>query len=112
MCIRDRGNILMVQVENEYAVWGNDEKYMGSIRDCLRASGLDKIQLFRCDWSSNFNRYKLDGVAATLNFGAGANIEQQFKQFKIVYPDAPLMCSEYWTGWFDQWGRPHETRGV
>jgi beta-galactosidase len=27
-------------------------------------------------------------------------------------PQSPLMCGEYWTGWFDQWGRPHETRDV
>ena len=27
-------------------------------------------------------------------------------------PTSPLMCGEYWTGWFDQWGRPHETRDV
>ena len=110
--IQKGGNIIMVQVENEYGVWGNDGTYMSKIRDLLRSSGFDKVQLFRCDWASNFDRYKVDDVASTLNFGAGANIEEQFKKFKTVNPDAPLMCSEYWTGWFDQWGRPHETRGV
>lgn len=110
--IQNGGNIIMVQVENEYGVWGNDEAYMSAIRDNVRAAGFDKVQLFRCDWSSNFHRYKLDGVASTLNFGAGSNIDNQFKKFKEMNPDAPLMCSEYWTGWFDQWGRPHETRDV
>jgi len=110
--IQKGGNIIMVQVENEYGVWGNDGTYMSKIRDLLRSSGFDKVQLFRCDWASNFDRYKVDDVASTLNFGAGANIEEQFKKFKTFNPDAPLMCSEYWTGWFDQWGRPHETRGV
>ena len=110
--IQKGGNIIMVQVENEYGVWGNDGTYMSKIRDLLRSSGFEKVQLFRCDWASNFDRYKVDDVASTLNFGAGANIEEQFKKFKTFNPDAPLMCSEYWTGWFDQWGRPHETRGV
>lgn len=110
--IQNGGNIIMVQVENEYGVWGNDEVYMGEMRDNIRAAGFDKVQLFRCDWSSNFHRYKLDGVASTLNFGAGSNIDNQFKKFKEMNPEAPLMCSEYWTGWFDQWGRPHETRDV
>ncbi len=27
-------------------------------------------------------------------------------------PDAPLFVSEYWPGWFDAWGRPHETRPI
>ncbi|BAV04494.1 beta-galactosidase [Filimonas lacunae] len=110
--IQNGGNIIMVQVENEYGVWGNDEVYMSAIRDQVRAAGFDKVQLFRCDWSSNFHRYKLEGVASTLNFGAGSNIDNQFKKFKEMNPDAPLMCSEYWTGWFDQWGRPHETRDI
>lgn len=110
--IQNGGNIIMTQVENEYGVWGNDGAYMSLIRDLIRNSGFDKVQLFRCDWSSNFDRYNVDGVASTLNFGAGSNIDEQFKKFNQIFPNAPKMCSEYWTGWFDQWGRPHETRGI
>ena len=110
--IQNGGNIIMVQVENEYGVWGSDVRYMAAIRDHLKASGFSKVQLFRCDWSSNFNSYNLEGVASTLNFGAGANIDAQFKKFRELNPTAPLMCSEYWTGWFDAWGNPHQTRNV
>ncbi|GAB3416643.1 beta-galactosidase [Niabella aquatica] len=110
--IQNGGNIIMVQVENEYGTWGNDGLYMTQLRDVLRTSGFDKVQLFRCDWSSNFNNYNVEGVAGTLNFGAGANIEEQFRRFQEVNPTAPLMCSEYWTGWFDAWGRPHQARDV
>jgi len=110
--IQNGGNIIMVQVENEYGVFGNDSTYMGQIRDALRVSGFDKVQLFRCDWSSNFFNYNVTGVANAINFGAGSNIDQQFKKFKEVYPNSPLMCSEYWTGWFDYWGRAHETRSI
>lgn len=110
--IQNGGPIIMVQVENEYGVWGNDQKYMETIRDGIREAGFDKVQLFRCDWSSNFDRYNVSGVASTLNFGAGSNIDDQFRRFKQLNPDAPLMCSEYWTGWFDHWGSPHETRSV
>jgi len=110
--IQNGGPIIMVQVENEYGVWGNEQAYMETIRDNVRSAGFDKVQLFRCDWSSNFNRYQLPGVASTLNFGAGSNIDNQFKKFKELNPDAPLMCSEYWTGWFDKWGSVHETRSI
>lgn len=109
--IQNGGNIIMVQVENEYAGFGNDGAYMAAIRDNLRKA-FDKVQLFRCDWSSSFDTYKLDDVAITLNFGAGANIDKEFKRFQEVNPTAPLMCSEYWTGWFDHWGKPHETRSI
>lgn len=110
--IQRGGNIIMVQVENEYASFGADQKYMERIRDGIRTAGFDSVQLFRCDWSSNFNKYQLDGVATTLNFGAGSNVDAQFKQFTERYPNSPKMCSEYWTGWFDHWGKPHETRSI
>jgi Beta-galactosidase len=110
--LQNGGNIIMVQVENEYAVWGKDVKYMSTIRDEIRKAGFDKVQLLRCDWSSNFNNYQIDGVFNSLNFGAGSNIEQQFKLYSELYPGMPKMCGEYWSGWFDYWGRPHETRSV
>jgi beta-galactosidase len=71
--IQKGGPIIMVQVENEYGTWGDDQKYMEMTRDNIREAGFDKVQLLRCDWSSNFYRYKLDGVASVLNFGAGSN---------------------------------------
>jgi beta-galactosidase len=110
--IQNGGPIIMVQVENEYGTWGDDQKYMETMRDNIRQAGFDKAQLLRCDWASNFFKYNLDGVSQALNFGAGSNIEEQFSKFKEMHPTAPLMCGEYWTGWFDQWGRPHETREV
>ena len=110
--IQNGGNIIMVQVENEYGTWGNDGNYMATMRDDIREAGFNKAQLLRCDWSSNFYKYKLEGVVNALNFGAGSNIDDQFRKFKEMNPTSPLMCGEYWTGWFDQWGRPHETRNI
>lgn len=110
--IQNGGPIILVQVENEYACFGNDGSYMEGIRDTLRESGFDKVALMRCDWGSNFNNYKVDGVVPCINFGAGSNVDNEFRNLKRLFPDNPLMCSEYWTGWFDHWGKPHETRGV
>ena len=47
-----------------------------------------------------------------MNFGTGADIDQQFKRLGEVRPDAPKMCSEFWSGWFDKWGAQHETRNA
>ena len=110
--IQNGGPIIMVQVENEYGTWGSDGKYMEIMRDNIREAGYDKVNLIRCDWSSNFFKYNLPGVTNALNFGAGSNIDDQFRRFKEMNPESPLMCGEYWTGWFDQWGRAHETRDV
>ena len=104
------GNILMVQVENEYGSYGTDKPYVSAIRDLVREAGFTDVPLFQCDWSSNFLNNGLDDLLWTVNFGTGANIDNQFAKLKEVRPDAPLMCSEFWSGWFDHWGRKHETR--
>lgn len=104
------GNIIMVQVENEYGSYATDKPYVSAIRDLVRESGFTEIPLFQCDWSSNFLNNGLDDLLWTINFGTGANIDNQFAKLKEVRPDAPLMCSEFWSGWFDHWGRKHETR--
>lgn len=104
------GNIIMVQVENEYGAYATDKAYISAIRDTVRAAGFDELQLFQCDWSSNFQNNALDDLLWTVNFGTGADINAQFEKLRELRPNTPLMCSEYWSGWFDHWGRNHATR--
>ncbi len=106
------GPIIMVQVENEYGSYGIDKPYVSAVRDALREVGFDKVQLFQCDWSSNFTNNGLDDLIWTMNFGTGANIDNEFRRLGELRPDAPKMCSEFWSGWFDKWGGKHETRGA
>ena len=110
LTIENGGPIIMVQVENEYGSYGEDKPYVSEIRDIVRESGFDKVTLFQCDWSSNFTSNGLDDLVWTMNFGTGANIDEQFRRLKQLRPDSPLMCSEFWSGWFDKWGARHETR--
>jgi beta-galactosidase len=110
LTVENGGPILMVQVENEYGSYGEDKPYVSAIRDIVRSAGFDKVTLFQCDWSSNFTRNGLDDLVWTMNFGTGANIDEQFQRLKELRPSAPLMCSEFWSGWFDKWGARHETR--
>ena len=104
------GNIIMVQVENEYGSYGIDKPYVSAIRDLVKKAGFTDVPLFQCDWSSNFTNNALDDLLWTVNFGTGANIDEQFKKLKSLRPETPIMCSEFWSGWFDHWGRKHETR--
>lgn len=132
LTIQNGGPIIMVQVENEYGSYGEDKPYISEIRDMLReiwgspVSGKEVSSnplpltshpseknlpvLFQCDWSSNFEKNGLDDLVWTMNFGTGANIDHEFARLKELRPDAPLMCSEFWSGWFDKWGANHETR--
>ena len=110
LTIADGRPIIMVQVENEYGSYGTDRPYVSEIRDMLRKNFGRDVTLFQCDWSSNYLNNGLDDLIWTMNFGTGANIDQQFASLKEHRPDSPLMCSEFWSGWFDKWGANHETR--
>ncbi|RNC65976.1 beta-galactosidase [Proteiniphilum sp. X52] len=106
------GNIIMFQVENEYGAYGTNKEYVANIRDIVRDAGLDEVPLFQCDWNSNFENNALDDLLWTINFGTGANIGEQFRRLRELRPESPLMCSEFWSGWFDHWGARHETRSA
>ena len=110
MTIQNGGPIIMVQVENEYGSYGEDKGYVSQIRDIVRAN-YPGVALFQCDWASNFTKNGLHDLVWTMNFGTGANIENEFKKLGELRPESPQMCSEFWSGWFDKWGGRHETRG-
>jgi len=104
------GPIIMVQVENEYGSYGQNKPYVSRVRDILRKVGFDKVLLFQCDWSTNFELNALPDLLWTMNFGTNADVLKQFKRLKELRPESPMMCSEYWSGWFDGWGTEHQTR--
>lgn len=103
------GNVIMVQVENEYGSYGNDHQYISFLADYYRKSGIDAV-LFTSDGPNNFffGGGTIKGLLATGNFGSGS--EDAFKFIKSYYPDQPVMCAEFWEGWFDTWYEPHHRR--
>ncbi|MCX2449669.1 beta-galactosidase [Pedobacter sp. PLR] len=98
------GNILMVQVENEYGSYGSDKAYMNIIKNNLIEAGFT-VPLFHCDGPSQLKADHPEGLFAVVNFGSGP--EANFKALREIQPTGPLMCGEYYPGWFDSWGRPH-----
>jgi beta-galactosidase len=96
----------MVQVENEYGFFGQDAGYMGDIRQALLDAGFE-VPLFAC----NPKEHLRDGYRADLfpvvNFGTDP--EGGFKALREILPRGPLMCGEFYPGWFDTWGAPHHT---
>jgi beta-galactosidase len=104
--ITNGGNIIMVQVENEYGSYGDDKEYMNIIKSDVEAAGFS-VPLFHCDGPSQLKNDHPEGLFAVVNFGS--NPEANFKALRTIQPQGPLMCGEYYPGWFDSWGRPHHT---
>jgi beta-galactosidase len=100
------GPIIMVQVENEYGSYGNDKEYIGIIRDYLVQAGFE-VPLFTCDGPSQLKNDTRQELFSVVNFGGDP--ESNFKALRQIRPQGPLMCGEYYPGWFDSWGKPHHT---
>lgn len=102
------GNIILMQIENEYGYYGNDTAYLEFLRDTMRKNGIT-VPLVTSDgpWSEAvFKAGMVEGALATGNFGSSA--EWQFGRMKeFIGDDKPLMCMEFWNGWFDSWGEEH-----
>jgi beta-galactosidase len=100
------GPIIAVQVENEYGSFGNDAAYMSHIRDLISAAGFDGAILYTADGPAELRRGTLPELPAVVNFGTG-EAELAFAALHAFRPSGPMMSGEYWDGWFDHWGEPH-----
>ncbi|MGQ4561315.1 glycoside hydrolase family 35 protein [Dermabacteraceae bacterium P7054] len=103
------GNVVMVQVENEYGSYGDDRAYLQHLRNLLLRLGIEEM-LVTSDgpgrgWLSGGT---VDGALATINFGSRAR--EYVTMAETELPGQPLMCMEFWNGWFDHWGEQHTTR--
>ncbi|WP_455616917.1 glycoside hydrolase family 35 protein [Eisenbergiella sp.] len=96
------GPVIMLQVENEYGSFGNDKKYLESLRDMMRAGGIT-MPLFASDGPDHnmLSNTKIDGVFPTANFGSGT--KRAFSLLEEYTDGGPCMCTEFWIGWFDAW---------
>lgn len=103
------GNIIMMQIENEYGSYGDDHEYMQKIADIYRKNGIDCL-LFTSDGASYsmLQGGTLPDYPCVANFGSRP--AENFKVLNDFRPDQPLMCGEYWVGWFDHWYEEHHVR--
>ncbi len=107
--IMNGGPIIMTQVENEYGSYGSDKEYIGKIRDFLIEAGF-KVPLFTCDGPSQLKNDVRSDIFSVVNFGD--NPESSFKALRQIRSKGPLMCGEFYPGWFDSWGKVHHTGSV
>ncbi|WP_307678883.1 beta-galactosidase [Streptomyces sp. V4I2] len=105
------GPVIAVQVENEYGAYGDDTAYLKHVEQALRSRGVGEL-LFTCDQAGadHLAAGSLPGLLATATFGS--RVEENLGALRTHQPEGPLMCAEFWIGWFDYWGGPHHTRSA
>ncbi|CAM5260279.1 hypothetical protein SCALM49S_08044 [Streptomyces californicus] len=104
------GPVILVQAENEYGSYGSDAVYLEWLAGLLRRCGVT-VPLFTSDGPEDhmLTGGSVPGLLATANFGSGAR--EGFEVLRRHQPKGPLMCMEFWCGWFSHWGSEPVHRG-
>ncbi|OCT63375.1 beta-galactosidase [Xenopus laevis] len=106
------GNIISVQVENEYGSFmACDYSYLRHLLHLFRLYLGDEVVLFTTDGNTERELQcgSLQDLYTTVDFGPGDNATKAFKLLRKYQPKGPLVNSEYYTGWLDYWGEKHST---
>ncbi|MDD7738900.1 MAG: beta-galactosidase family protein [Fusicatenibacter sp.] len=101
--ITEGGPVIFMQVENEYGYYGDDTAYLEYMKNLMNDCGCT-VPLVTSDgpWGDAFDCGRLEGALQTGNFGSKG--KAQFAVMREKIGDKPLMCMEFWVGWFDNWG--------
>jgi beta-galactosidase len=100
------GPVVAVQVENEYGAYGDDHDYLRALIAMVRDRGVE-VPLLSCDQADDTMqaRGSVPELHRTVTFGSRAT--EKLGLLRRHQPTGPLMCMEFWNGWFDSWGQHH-----
>jgi len=105
------GPIIAVQMENEYGDFGSGQEYLKHLHEIFLKAGFTGALLFTTNPTRGEEKGSLPGTYAAVNFGIG-HAAQGLDFLERFRPGQPLFAAEYWPGWFDHWGQPHQTRPI
>ncbi|XP_060842334.1 beta-galactosidase-like [Rhopalosiphum padi] len=107
------GNIIMVQIENEYGNYFTcDHQYMIWLRDLYKSYIKSNALLYTTDSCEMESPYALKcgtvaDVYATVDYGSWIkNIPQCLQKTSGIQKEGPPVISEYYTGLVEYWGVP------
>lgn len=111
---KNGGPIIAFQVENEYgSYYACDKNYLQQLKGIYdRHFGKNAVVLFTVDsyTDDEIQCGTIPELYKTVDFGSDVSPQLAFKQQRKYQPSGPLVNSEYYTGWLDYWGFPHQTR--
>ncbi|RNL55738.1 glycoside hydrolase family 35 protein [Pedobacter jejuensis] len=101
------GNVLMVQVENEYGSYAADKEYLDINRKMFIEAGFDGL-LYTCDPEADIKGGYLSGLLPAIN-GQDNPLRVKAMIDKYHNGKGPYFIAEWYPAWFDWWGTPHHT---
>ena len=110
---RNGGPIIMVQSENEYGSYTSkpDTDYLIHMRDLLQKYLVDDVIIYSTDGCSieDVRNGRTPMVYSSVDFGPNSDPDVCFHYQDLFEPSGPKINSEYYPGWLDHWGQPHNT---
>jgi beta-galactosidase len=105
--INHGGNVLMVQVENEYGSYASDKEYLAINQQMFKDAGFDGL-LYTCDPAPDLAKGHLKGLLPAIN---GEDNPAKVKSMirGLNEGKGPFFIAEWYPAWFDWWGAPHHT---
>ncbi|OOQ59744.1 glycoside hydrolase family 35 protein [Mucilaginibacter pedocola] len=107
LLVNHGGNILMVQIENEYGSYGSDKAYLELNRKMFVDAGFDGL-LYTCDPEAAIKNGHLPGLLPAIN-----GVDDVAKVKKLIGDNhagkGPYFIAEWYPAWFDWWGTKHHT---
>lgn len=105
------GPIILMQVENEYGAYGDDKQYLRDLVDLYRDVGIT-VPLTTVDQPQPkmLENGTLPDLLATGSFGS--RVPERLATLREHQSTGPLMCAEFWVGWFDHWADIHHVTSV
>ena len=109
--VQHGGPVILVQIENEYGAYGDDKEYLQTLVDVTRAAGI-RVPLTTIDQPTD--QMLADGSLPELHKTGsfGSRSRERLDTLRRHQPTGPLMCAEFWDGWFDHWGDRHHVTPV
>ena len=103
LLIDNGGPVIMMQIENEYGYFATDSSYLNAMKNIMTEYGIT-VPFITSDgpYRDSMNAGCIEGALPTGNFGS--KTEERFEILKDYTNGGPLMCAEFWVGWFDHWG--------
>ena len=105
------GNVIFVQLENEFGNYGNDKEYLRMLQACLKENGIE-VPLFTSDSEMKIllDNGSLPDVWKVVNYRTSS--AKSIGALKHYQPDLPAGVGELWNGRAMQWMQPFAPREV
>ena len=106
--IHHGGRVILMQIENELGLVaqksgesedvGEGARYMNRLRQIALENGI-LVPFITCE----------GGVDWAIECVNAFKPSERADAYRAKQPDVPLHSTEFWSGWYDQWDKPHAT---